>query len=332
MARSDTSGPTRPSSTSTVLPASPNTASSSIITNAARASASSCAMTTPLPAASPSALMATGVPYSATAVIPESTSVTAMDRAVGTPEASMISLANALLPSRRAASADGPSTATPATRSTSARPATSGASGPMITRSMSSPSTRSTMPAWSCMSMGRVSAMVAMPGLPGAAKTVQPVLASARTSACSRPPLPTTSARRATRPLYPSRPRLPGPCSSHSAMDDGYGAPRANHHLQRRCGRASRARDHGSHQGVRRRHTCPRRSLAHGAGGWVPRPARTKRVGQEHPHRHHHRAGARTCRACEGVRARRGERSPPGAHHGGARPAGGASRPLPHSA
>ena len=203
MASSDTSGPTSPSSTTTVRPASPNTASSSIDTSASRASASLCAMTTPLPAARPSALMASGTPYSPTATMPDSTSVTVVERAVGTPAAIMISLAKALLPSRRAASADGPSTAMPAPRSASARPATSGASGPTTTRSTPSPVASATRASWSLMGMSRTSASAAMPGFPGAAKTVQPVFASVRTSACSRPPLPTTSARRATTATLP---------------------------------------------------------------------------------------------------------------------------------
>ena len=57
--------------------------------------------------------------------------------AVGTPAASMTSLAKDLLPSIRAAAADGPNTAKPASRSSSATPATKGASGPMTTRSAS---------------------------------------------------------------------------------------------------------------------------------------------------------------------------------------------------
>ena len=56
------------------------------------------------------------------------------DRAVGTPAAAITSLANALLPSIRAAAADGPKQAIPAAVTASATPATSGASGPMTTR------------------------------------------------------------------------------------------------------------------------------------------------------------------------------------------------------
>ncbi len=48
----------------------------------------------------------------------------------------MTSLANALEPSRTAASPDGPKQEMPASRTASATPATSGASGPTTTRSM----------------------------------------------------------------------------------------------------------------------------------------------------------------------------------------------------
>ena len=51
------------------------------------------------------------------------------------PAAAMTSFAKALLPSSRAAAADGPKQAMPAARTASATPATSGASGPTTTRS-----------------------------------------------------------------------------------------------------------------------------------------------------------------------------------------------------
>ena len=56
-------------------------------------------------------------------------------RAVGTEALPITSFANALLPSSRAAGADGPYTAMPAARTASETPATSGASGPTTTRS-----------------------------------------------------------------------------------------------------------------------------------------------------------------------------------------------------
>ena len=53
----------------------------------------------------------------------------------GTPASAMTCLANALLPSSRAAAADGPKHAMPRARTASATPATSGTSGPITTRS-----------------------------------------------------------------------------------------------------------------------------------------------------------------------------------------------------
>ena len=58
----------------------------------------------------------------------------------------MTSLAKALLPSSRAASADGPKQAMPAARTASATPATSGASGPTTTRSTPSEAASATTP------------------------------------------------------------------------------------------------------------------------------------------------------------------------------------------
>ena len=55
--------------------------------------------------------------------------------AVGTPASRISSFANALLPSRRAASARGPNARRPSASSASTRPATSGASGPTTVRS-----------------------------------------------------------------------------------------------------------------------------------------------------------------------------------------------------
>ena len=87
---------------------------------------------------------------------------------MGTPAATMISLQNALEPSRRAASLEGPKQRIFASESESTTPATSGASGPTTTRSgvMSRAAPR-TAPG-SPRSSGRVSASRAMPTLPGA--------------------------------------------------------------------------------------------------------------------------------------------------------------------
>ena len=116
---------------------------------------------------------------------------------VGTSAADMTSFANALLPSSRAASADGPKQAMPAARTASATPATSGASGPMTTRSTPRVTASATTPAASVTPPGSGSqrATASMPGLPGAATTASTDGSSdsERTMACSRAPDPTTS-------------------------------------------------------------------------------------------------------------------------------------------
>ena len=78
--------------------------------------------TTPLPAARPSSFTTYGAPSSSSAAAASSAVVQTNARAVGTPAAAMTSLANALDPSSRAASAEGPNAAIPAARTASATP------------------------------------------------------------------------------------------------------------------------------------------------------------------------------------------------------------------
>ena len=99
-----------------------------------RAASRSSVTSTPLPAARPSSLTTYGGPKSSRAAAASSGVPATWDRPVGTPAAAITSLANALLPSIRAAAADGPKQAMPAAVTASATPATSGASGPMTTR------------------------------------------------------------------------------------------------------------------------------------------------------------------------------------------------------
>ena len=117
------------------------------------------------------------------------------DAAVGIPASAMTCLAKDFEPSIVAGPASGPKQSIPAARSASAAPATSGASGPMTTRS--GPSWRARLRIWSgtAATSGWVSAMAAMPGLPGAACTLSASRLSARTMACSRPPDPMTRMR-----------------------------------------------------------------------------------------------------------------------------------------
>src|SRR4051794_34789651 len=105
----------------------------------------------------------------------------------------MISLANALLPSIRAAAADGPKQAMPRSRTASATPATSGASGPTTTRPAPSATARSATARGEPASTARRSS-AGMPALPGATTTEVTAgsAVSARKSACSRAPEPTT--------------------------------------------------------------------------------------------------------------------------------------------
>src|SRR5665647_1416609 len=80
----------------------------------------------------------------------------------------MISLANALLPSSRAALAVGPKQAIPRSRTASAAPATRGASGPTTTRSTFSSAARAAIPSPSSKPCGssRHNAIASMPGSP----------------------------------------------------------------------------------------------------------------------------------------------------------------------
>src|SRR4051794_24599718 len=104
----------------------------------------------------------------------------------------MISLAKALEPSMRAASATGPKHGIPAAASASATPATSGASGPTTTRSTcsrrASATTASGESAWS----GTLVPTRAVPGLPGPTSSFvnRGLWDSFHASACSRAPEP----------------------------------------------------------------------------------------------------------------------------------------------
>src|SRR5690349_5913667 len=102
------------------------------------------------------------------------------------------SLVKPLDPSSCAAAALGPNTAIPAARSASAAPATSGASGPITTRSIALVLARSTTAAGSHGSSATHSAQRAMPGLPGAARSLPQLgdCLSRHASASSRPPEP----------------------------------------------------------------------------------------------------------------------------------------------
>src|SRR4051794_22317096 len=106
----------------------------------------------------------------------------------------MTSLAKSLEPSSRAASRTGPKQRTDAARSASTAPATSGASGPTTTRSTPASTAAPASASGSPGSASSGSASARMPAFPGAQSSSGRCgeRASARTSACSRPPEPTT--------------------------------------------------------------------------------------------------------------------------------------------
>ena len=134
-------------------------------------------------------------------------------RAVGTPAAAMTSLAKALLDSSRAAAADGPKHGMPvAARTMSAAPATSGASGPMTTRSASAAVASSAMPLRSCQVD-----VAAVGALGGHAR-----VARARPPRRSRRPRPGTTGR-GRAPWHLHRRRGPAR-SGRLAVLDGHGS------------------------------------------------------------------------------------------------------------
>src|SRR4051812_47154792 len=121
-----------------------------------------------------------------------------MYEAVGTPTSPINCFAYAFDPSMRAAAADGPNARMPASPSMSTSPSTSGASGPTTTRSTCLSFAAATIPFGLPTLIPRPSKPSrAMPGLPGVARTSGAcgLRASARASACSRPPEPTTRTR-----------------------------------------------------------------------------------------------------------------------------------------
>src|SRR5918998_292137 len=116
----------------------------------------------------------------------------------------MTSLAKTFEPSIRAAAREGPKTLRPASQKHSAIPLTKGTSGPTTVRSTPAVLAKLRKETRSFAEISTVSASEATPGLPGAAKIsdVSGLFERASTSACSRPPPPTTSKRTALSP-YP---------------------------------------------------------------------------------------------------------------------------------
>src|SRR5919107_2113992 len=223
-ANSDTSGPSRYSSTSTAPPA------SSTRCPCATAASRSVVTTTPLPAASPSSFTTYGAPpppapASSSAVSSSAGPPTGQDRAVGTPAAAITCLAKDLLPSICAASSDGPKQAMPASRTASAAPATRGTSGPMTTRSAAQPVASAATATGSATSTAAGSATARVPALPGAQASAVTAGSEDRAThrACSRAPEPITSTRTDGDPTDegPRPPREGPPCPAHSQARGG---------------------------------------------------------------------------------------------------------------
>ena len=165
-----------------------------------------------MPAARPSSFTTYGGPNPSSAAAASAGVEQVRGRAVGTPAAAITSLANAFEPSIRAAAALGPKQAIPAARTASAAPATSGTSGPITTRSARTSPASAATAAGSPTASGRCSATIAVPALPGAQTSAVTAgsAASARHSACSRAPPPTTRTRTGAR--VPARDTTDGRC------------------------------------------------------------------------------------------------------------------------
>src|SRR4051812_18487258 len=197
-ANSDTSGPSRYSSTSTGRPA------SSTARPCATAASRSGVTSTPLPAASPSSLTTYGMPGEAAATSSSAVSSSAgpptgYERAVGTPAAAITCLAKDLLPSSWAACCEGPKQAMPASRTASAAPATSGTSGPTTTRSAPHSRARAAIATGSPTATASGCASARVPALPGPHASASTAGSEDRAThrACSRAPEPITSTRTA---------------------------------------------------------------------------------------------------------------------------------------
>ena len=205
IANSETSGPSRYSSTTTAPPARARHAAAW-----SRAACRSSVTTTPLPAGEPVVLdHVRGAELVERVRRPRSMVVHTCAMAVGTPASAMTCLAKAFEPSSCAAAPDGPNVANPAPRRASATPATSGASGPITTRSTASSRARRTTSSGSVAATAWLVPTSAVPALPGATCTAATAgsAASDRARACSRPPEPIT--RMSTPAGYPSAPTVP---------------------------------------------------------------------------------------------------------------------------
>ena len=190
MAKRETSGPSRYSSTTTRPPSTQQAAA------CATASSRESVTTTPLPAARPSSLTTYGAPSSSSAAAASSGVVQTQSPGRRHPRGRHDVLGERLRALELRGRAGRPEHRDTAASTASATPATSGASGPTTTRSTAESRPRGPRPRRRPSGRRRAaSPTAAIPGLPGATCTSVTAgsRASARARACSRPPVPMTS-------------------------------------------------------------------------------------------------------------------------------------------
>ena len=195
-ASTDTSGPVRNSSTTTLFPELPNFLSSIISLTAAFASVKVFAMITPLPSANPSAFMTTGkCPLFSIYSIAFAGSLKVSYSAVGMPYFFIRFFEKTLLLSMIAALARGPNALIPLAINVSTMPSANGSSGATNTKSTAFSFENATIPSLSIALILIHSASFAIPPFPGAAYILSTfgLSFSFLIMACSLPPLPTTS-------------------------------------------------------------------------------------------------------------------------------------------
>ena len=167
--RTETSGPVRNSSMTTLEPEAPNLPSSIISLTASIASSLVCAMITPLPRARPSALMTVGMGAVSRYASALSQSSKTSYAAVGMLYFFMRFFEKILEPSMMAALASGPKHGMPMASSSSTQPRTSGSSIATTAKSMAFSLPNFTMAGMSVAPMPVHTASSAMPPLPGSA-------------------------------------------------------------------------------------------------------------------------------------------------------------------
>ncbi|MBA7642456.1 hypothetical protein ES703_50149 [subsurface metagenome] len=169
----EVSFPLKHSSTRTLLPASPNFLSTMIRRTTSSASFRFSQIMTPFPAANPSAFTTTGKEnFPEFKISFASSGDSAISHpAVGILWRSMNCLANTLLPSNSAVLLSGPNIFKPLSSNSSTMPIVKGNSGPTTVKPIFSFAAKSASPWISEESIATFSAMLIVPGFPGAQKS-----------------------------------------------------------------------------------------------------------------------------------------------------------------